>query len=358
MRRVSHTTKATDLFGAGKHGFTDGEASSQTPGTRLTAVFTNDVQEELCRTIEDAGLTPDATYRLTAAIKQIIADAKPTNVISPAQITATQNNYTPTGWSTASEVRLDCDTTRLLNGFGPATVKLKLLTNINAANTLTFVHNDGGQTVGNKIIIGLGSNVNLSPGDARFIWHDDVTNCWRLVHPRHIYAQSVFASLIECLGLVKGTSFTQDPARSFTRYWPATEGHCLQDADFAPQAAPNRVDKLVAATNTWVLNLNGRLPEGAVISAVMVKWTRTTGDDPSFSLYSTDLFGDDIQTHETVAITATGTGQTTTLTASPTVTIDPATRLYHLLLGQGATASNLRLFSFGAVYTQGEINPP
>ena len=55
MHRIDHATKDADLFGSGKDGFTEG-----TPGTEATTVVTDDwlngVQEEICNTVENAGI--------------------------------------------------------------------------------------------------------------------------------------------------------------------------------------------------------------------------------------------------------------------------------------------------------------
>lgn len=63
MKRTAHSTKSTDLFGSGKHGFTDG-VPSVTPPTVLESTVMNSHQEEVARAIEDAGGAMDATnYR-------------------------------------------------------------------------------------------------------------------------------------------------------------------------------------------------------------------------------------------------------------------------------------------------------
>ena len=57
MLRIDTTTKAADLFGAGKDGF---RASNPTTGllaTQLSAAWANHIQEELCNVIEAGGLS-------------------------------------------------------------------------------------------------------------------------------------------------------------------------------------------------------------------------------------------------------------------------------------------------------------
>ncbi|MCG9078930.1 phage tail protein [Laribacter hongkongensis] len=60
MHRIDTSTKAPDLFGAGKHGFRDGDPQQAIGATRLNAAFFNAVQEELARICEAANVTLDA----------------------------------------------------------------------------------------------------------------------------------------------------------------------------------------------------------------------------------------------------------------------------------------------------------
>jgi phage-related tail fiber protein len=55
MDRINTSTKATDLFGAGKHGFRDGDLANAIPPTNLDADWFNGVQEELLGVIEVSG---------------------------------------------------------------------------------------------------------------------------------------------------------------------------------------------------------------------------------------------------------------------------------------------------------------
>lgn len=59
MKRIDTSTKAVDLFGAGKHGFKDGNKSLGIAATDLDASIFNNVQEEICRVIEAAGIALD-----------------------------------------------------------------------------------------------------------------------------------------------------------------------------------------------------------------------------------------------------------------------------------------------------------
>jgi hypothetical protein len=78
MDRINTATKAVDLFGAGKHGFKDGNLALAIQPTDLEAAFFNDLQEEFVGgLIEYAGLAPTAGVRnqIRQAIEVLIARA-------------------------------------------------------------------------------------------------------------------------------------------------------------------------------------------------------------------------------------------------------------------------------------------
>jgi hypothetical protein len=73
MDRINTDTKAENLFGAGKHGFKDGDLGLGIEATDLDAQWFNDAQEELIAVIEAAGLVPavDVRTQIRQAIKRI-----------------------------------------------------------------------------------------------------------------------------------------------------------------------------------------------------------------------------------------------------------------------------------------------
>jgi len=74
MERINGSAVATDLFGAGKDGFRDGNKALGVAATVVNAEFMNSVQEEIINVIEDAGLTPDAedNTQLLQAITNLV----------------------------------------------------------------------------------------------------------------------------------------------------------------------------------------------------------------------------------------------------------------------------------------------
>ncbi len=79
MQRITTSTKAVDLFGAGKHGFKDGDLPNGILPTDFNADWCNLVQEEIARAVEGAGIVLDGAVRnqLSLAIAAMIAAAAP-----------------------------------------------------------------------------------------------------------------------------------------------------------------------------------------------------------------------------------------------------------------------------------------
>ena len=92
MKRIDTATKAVDLFGAGKHGFKDGNLGLGVLPTDFDASICNNLQEEPANLVEAAGIALDGNVRtqLAQAIKRI-AGANVTTVtfaMSPFALTA------------------------------------------------------------------------------------------------------------------------------------------------------------------------------------------------------------------------------------------------------------------------------
>ncbi len=95
MRRIDTATKATDLFGPGKHGFKDGDPGVGDLPTTLNAAWFNSTQEEICNVVEGAGLTidPESHTQLLAAIRALLRE-----VVPPGSIVEWPGAAAPAGW--------------------------------------------------------------------------------------------------------------------------------------------------------------------------------------------------------------------------------------------------------------------
>ncbi|MET3229979.1 UNVERIFIED_ORG: hypothetical protein ABIC54_002164 [Burkholderia sp. 1263] len=71
MRRISTATRVIDKFGAGKDGFTDGDAVAGIASTDLEDVWFDSVQEEIANAVEVSGQTLDDAdrFQLSKALK-------------------------------------------------------------------------------------------------------------------------------------------------------------------------------------------------------------------------------------------------------------------------------------------------
>lgn len=73
MDRINTATKATDKWGSGKHGFTEGDPQAGVADTELDAAFFDGVQEEIVAPIEHVGRAtdPDDLAQLLKAIRDL-----------------------------------------------------------------------------------------------------------------------------------------------------------------------------------------------------------------------------------------------------------------------------------------------
>lgn len=73
MQRINTLTNATDLFGAGKHGYKPGNPATNDPATFMSADALNAIQEEIARVIEATGvaLNPASFTQLLTAIQAL-----------------------------------------------------------------------------------------------------------------------------------------------------------------------------------------------------------------------------------------------------------------------------------------------
>lgn len=129
MHRIDTTNKAVDLFGAGKHGWRDGNKALGINATEFNAAMMNMIQEELCALPEGIGMTLDPNNR--TQIRETIK----------RMIDAQAGNYAlDTGAADAYVVALDPAITAYEGGM---TVRVKAVNANTGASTL----NAGGGAV-------------------------------------------------------------------------------------------------------------------------------------------------------------------------------------------------------------------
>ena len=101
--------------------------------------------------------------------------------LTPAQITADQNDYEPTGFLTNTVIRLSSDASRNITGLGrDGSSHLKWLVNVGAQD-IVLVHNSGSSAANKRLQLPGGANVTVTPGHSVMIYYDGVQDMWRML---------------------------------------------------------------------------------------------------------------------------------------------------------------------------------
>lgn len=101
------------------------------------------------------------------------------SVVSPAQITASVDNYAPSGHATATAFRLSSDAARTITGLsGGQDGRVLMLINTGAFNLV--LSNDNATSLATNRF-SLTADVALMPNGAALLWYDDTSQRWRLV---------------------------------------------------------------------------------------------------------------------------------------------------------------------------------
>lgn len=102
-----------------------------------------------------------------------------TGDISPSQITSNQNDYSPTGLSTASVLRLSTDASRDITGLaGGSDGRLLLLHNVGAQN-IVLKDESASSTAGNRFA--LSADVTLAGDQSTLLQYDSTSSRWRVI---------------------------------------------------------------------------------------------------------------------------------------------------------------------------------
>lgn len=121
--------------------------------------------------------------------------------LTPSQITASQNNYTPTGLSTASVLRLDADAARDITGLaGGSDGRILILHNI-GAHTITLKDESGSSTAGNRFA--LVADFALLADACCILQYDSTSQRWRVMGGSMSAAQ-ILAALLTVDGAGSG----------------------------------------------------------------------------------------------------------------------------------------------------------
>ncbi len=123
-------------------------------------------------------------YNLFAANTNILTQSIAfSGDLSPSQITSNQNDYAPTGLSTASVLRLDIDADRTITGItGGSDGRILVINNVNTGGfTLTLTHEDAASAVANEIRCGNNTDLRIPVNASAVLIYDGTDSRWRVV---------------------------------------------------------------------------------------------------------------------------------------------------------------------------------
>lgn len=116
---------------------------------------------------------------LADLLKIIFQDFALSGDISPAQITANQDDYNPTGLADASVLRLSTDASRNITSIaGGADGRVLLILNVGSFNIVLKDDDGATGTAGNRFAFS--GDVTLAGDQGAIIWYDSTSSRWRI----------------------------------------------------------------------------------------------------------------------------------------------------------------------------------
>lgn len=103
------------------------------------------------------------------------------NVISPSAIGSNTDNYSPTGFSSATHVRGSASSTYYISGFDSSVLVLqKTFINIGVSN-ITIKNDNAGSLAANRILIPGGVDIVMAQNDSITLFYDIDSTRWRVI---------------------------------------------------------------------------------------------------------------------------------------------------------------------------------
>lgn len=129
------------------------------------------------------GVLTDGTNSVTIAGLMSASDEEFANVITPPTLTATADNYEPTGWENSHLVRQDINANnREISGLkapNPPKYIVKRINNISTNNDLRFLHDDGASDAENRFLLRDNGDRSIKPNETAEFYYDVVQERWK-----------------------------------------------------------------------------------------------------------------------------------------------------------------------------------
>lgn len=103
-------------------------------------------------------------------------------VVAPAALAASQNDYSPTNLAVATTLRLDASAPVNVTGIAlGASGRVLAVVNVSTANAITLTHEDAASTAANRLLLPSGANLTLPPNGAALLVYDATSSRWRVL---------------------------------------------------------------------------------------------------------------------------------------------------------------------------------
>ena len=102
-----------------------------------------------------------------------------TSVISPPSFNSNQDDYNPTGLSTANIIRLTSTGNRDITGIVAQRAGTTIILINVGGSTITLENNDSSSSASNRFL--MGQDRDISPNEAVMIWYDSNSSRWRVL---------------------------------------------------------------------------------------------------------------------------------------------------------------------------------
>lgn len=158
--------------------------------TAANRIYTCDTLDRWLRPGQTMTLVYEAAISRWFIIEQDFSQPRYDNMVTPAQITANQNNYAPTGCQGATMLRLSSDASRNITGIGYAAFTPSLGTGVNTyrldivnvgAQNIVFTNNDAASDADKQIVTGVGGNKTITPNQSVTMLYDATSTKWRII---------------------------------------------------------------------------------------------------------------------------------------------------------------------------------
>jgi hypothetical protein len=227
-----------------------------------------------------AGGTPDSTTCLRGDMQWAacsVSGGGGESVITPS-LSASQNDWNPSGLSTATQVRVSLTTSVSITGITAGSNGQRLLiTNTNVQYALVLVHENTSSTAANRL--NLGQHLVLFAQESAQLAYDSTAARWRLIRVttnpilRRSYAGSRpnTTTTLSPFGIAATISGTAShPVPATTNYKTA-----LRRTNFATGTVANTLAGY--RTATWMANLDSAANRGGFVFNVVWSWSNISG---------------------------------------------------------------------------------